>query len=126
MVASKISETILDFARPILDLVGGSPTEDQVRQALQLAVTDWNAVILDESVASTDYVQRARSLLHGKPGHLGLFDDLVCRKRTVFAADRRLVGDVQVLSNPKGEARVRITAHAPPPKRKRGRQSDAL
>lgn len=117
MVGPKISETLLDFAKPILDVLGRSSTLTELDQALKVAVTAWNSVIFDESVGRSDYVLRARSLLSGTPGPAALFDELVRRKRALFAGDRRLIGEVKVLEDEKGGTRVRAQAHKAPPKR---------
>ena len=39
----KISETILDFAEPILGMIDDDTGEDQIRQGLIIAITIWNA-----------------------------------------------------------------------------------
>ena len=119
MVAPKISETILAFAKPLLDLLGRPPAAEELDDMLKLAVTAWNSVIFDDSARSTNYVSRARSLLMGRPESVGLFDQLVLRKRTVFAGDRRLIGEATVVKDKNGEARIRVQAHEPPPRRDR-------
>lgn len=74
-------------------------------------------------VCRTGYVRRARNLLIGRLDSVGLFDELVRRKRTLFAGDRRLIGEAKVFEDEKGEARVRVRAHEAPPKREESPQS---
>ena len=115
MVASKISETLLEFAAPVFDWAGSLPSKEQLSAALTIAVTAWNSVIFDESVQGTSWVENARSLIVDPRG-AALFDALVERKRTVFGADRRAIGDFDVVEGNSGEVRVRATAHRAPPK----------
>lgn len=122
-MAPKISETILDFAKPIFDLLGRPATSAELDQAPKVAVTAWNSVIFDESVGGSDYVRRARSLLSGRPGPVTLFDELVRRKRTLFAGDRRLISEAKVIDDEKGGTRVHARAHKAPPKREDSPQS---
>lgn len=111
----KISETLLEFASPVLSLFGGEVSPERIRPAFVVAVTAWNAVILDESEESTEFIMKARNALGGGP-ELGLFDILVERKRTEFASDRRLIGNFEVYKK-RGEFRLRAFAHEPPARR---------
>ncbi len=108
----KISETLLEFTAPILEFFDGEPTPENLRPAFIIAVTAWNAVILDESKAGTKFIEKSRKLLKTGP-ELALFDSMVERKRNDFGPDRRLIGDFEVYQAA-GEFRLRATAHAAP------------
>jgi hypothetical protein len=108
----KISETLLEFTAPILEFFDGEPTPENVRPAFIVAITAWNAVILDESKKATRFVEETRKLLKTGP-ELALFDSMVERKKSEYGSDRRLIGDFEVYKEA-GEFRLRATAHAPP------------
>ena len=108
----KISETLLEFAAPILEFFDGEPTPENIRPAFIVAITAWNAVIFDESKEGTQFVEKTRKLLKTGP-ELALFDSMVKRKKTEYGSDRRLIGDFEIYQEG-GELRLRATAHAPP------------
>jgi len=108
----KISETLLEFAAPVLSLFEGEPSPARIRPAFIVAITVWNAVILDESEKGTNFVEDARARL-GTGQELEIFDALVTRKRMDFASDRRLIGDFEVHKKG-GEFRLRAVAHQAP------------
>ena len=108
----KISEALLEFAAPVLSLFEGEPSPTGIRPAFIVAITVWNAVILDESEEGTNFVEDARDRL-GTGRELDLFDALVRRKRTDFASDRRLIGDFEVHKKG-GEFQPRAVAHQAP------------
>ena len=88
----KISETILAFAKPLLDL---GTDEPGMKAALHFATTVWNLVVAEEHGVGKGAVATGRALI--KPGDFPLemlksFDELVARKRERFAGDLRQVG----------------------------------
>ena len=95
----KLSETLLDFARPLIEADPGRIDEYGMRTLLGFAINVWNAVVTAE--------------LHGAPPDLAgvraelaldriavdvfaWFDRLVVRKREHFSGDLRLVGNWRV------------------------------
>lgn len=85
----KISETFLHFAAPILHL----SSETHARKALQVAFTVWNAVIFADALNDQRHLNEIRRLTAEKPD-IGLpLEDLIARKRDLFADDERLIGD---------------------------------
>jgi hypothetical protein len=88
----KISETFLHFAAPILHL-SSETHEDQARKALQVAFTVWNAVIFADVFNDHRHLNEIRRLTAEKPD-IGLpIEDLIARKRELFAGDERLIGN---------------------------------
>jgi hypothetical protein len=91
----KISETFLQFAAPILHL-SVEAREDQARNALQVAFTVWNAVIFADVLSDHRHLDHLRRLTADKPGVGPHIEELIARKRALFADDERLIGDWEV------------------------------
>jgi hypothetical protein len=92
----KISETFLCFAAPILhDLLSEAP-EDRAREALQVSFTAWNAVVFADVLNDHRYLDEIRRLTGGKPETALLMEQLIARKRALFADDERLIGSWEV------------------------------
>lgn len=112
----KVSETLLDFAAPLLDQSQGHHTDAQLRALLEFASLVWNFVALEERGAPAKEVARARAEL--KPGRvpadvLRHFDDLVARKRSRFAGDLRFFANITV-SGQRDGMNVAVQALVPP------------
>ena len=89
----KISETFLHFAAPILrDLPSDAP-EDRAREALQVCFTAWNAVVFADVLNDHGYLDEIRRLTADKPETAMLIEQLIARKRALFAGDERLIGN---------------------------------
>jgi len=43
----KISETLLDFAHPLIEMIDGSTTEQDIKNRLILPITVWNSLVLE-------------------------------------------------------------------------------
>ncbi len=84
----KLSETVLDFARPMLDVVGARRDVDDLRAALGFAIAVWNAAV---DAATTSEVPTLGADLDAPPWSEWR-EPLLTRKRARFAHDRRLVG----------------------------------
>lgn len=119
----KVSETLLDFAAPLIEMFDHTTTLAAVENVLQLATAVWNAVVFAEH-GNSSYLADLRSRSSGgPPGYPALLKLLTGRKQTEFAADDWLVGEVRV-APPRGpqesfyvivEARVPPTASSSPP-----------
>lgn len=116
----KISETLLDFARPLLDDLPPDVTPERMHEALKVAVTAWNAVVLTAWEGERDWITETRASLlaqrgTGRDAALRIFDALVRRKRKRrFAGDLRAVSDVHVRWAEDGEElRVAAVARLP-------------
>lgn len=112
--AGKISETLVEFASPLVELLERPIAPDPMRQSLLVAVLVWNSVVLAEWGLEADSLDRARQLLRAVPEAVRrfLFDELILRKRRRFASDRRLIGYFEV-HDEDGELRVRADACLP-------------
>ena len=108
----KISETLLDFAAPLLPERPGETTEAQVRHALLVSCTVWNAVIFADVLGNPRFLDELRRRLSPALARVGLLDEMIARKRTRFAADKRLVGDWK-LRQENGEVRLWVEARDP-------------
>ena len=89
----KISETFLHFAAAILrDLPSDAP-EDRAREALQVCFTAWNAVVFADVLNDHRYLDEIRRLTADNPETAVLIEQLIARKRALFAGDERLIGN---------------------------------
>lgn len=112
----KISETLLEFADPlvtgVLDEGGGI---EQVQTCLEVATTIWNALVL-EATGDSSFIEEARRMLAPLRTSSGAspLEVLVRRKRTHFANDLRLVGPWHLYPDGDDGFRLQATALAPP------------
>jgi hypothetical protein len=108
----KISETFLDFARPIIQDLPSEAPEHRAREALQLAFTAWNAVIFADVLNDHGYIDQIRHLTAGNPEAGLLVEQMIARKRELFADDERMIGDWEVTRTEDG-INVRADARDP-------------
>ena len=92
----KISETFLRFASPLLHDLPSEGTERRARDALQVAFTAWNAVIFADVLSDHRNLDEIRRLTAQKPETALLMEQLIARKRALFADDERLIGTWEV------------------------------
>ena len=92
----KISETFLQFAAPLLHTLRSEAPERQVHEALKVAYTAWNAVIFADVLNNNRYLEEARSLTTNTNGPAMLIEQMIARKRELFADDTRLIGNWKV------------------------------
>lgn len=110
----KVSETLLEFARPLLGEVESSmDPQDGLFVLLSLAMTAWNAVVQDTWEPEKGQVERARAALRRLPKDdrevmLPDFELLVERKRRHFADDPRLLDALDVVVHSRGGMGVRL------------------
>ena len=83
----KISETLLDYARPLLEQVDEQTSQSLLEDGLKLAVTIWNAAVLEETTCADHYLAeiRERIRLSGIRPAIDTVDALIKRRRRVFA-----------------------------------------
>ncbi len=113
--AGKLSDHLLDLARPLFDALGREPTADDAEQILPIAITIWNAAVLDRWGLTPDLVERSRATLAALPSELQpLVDHLLARKSELFPDDLRAIGDWEVLRTEGGEWGLRVDAHVRP------------
>ena len=98
----KISETFLQFAAPIIHDLPSEAPEHRAREALQVSFTVWNAVIFADVLNDHGHLDEIRRLTAGNPEVGLLVDQMIARKRALFADDERLIGDWEVTRTPEG------------------------
>jgi hypothetical protein len=109
----KLSETLLDFARPLIDV--GGIDEHGMRTLLGFAINVWNLVVTEEQHGSAAEVAEMRAELVPDriPAEvLAWFDRLVARKREGFSGDLRIVGNWRVRRSP-GRLDIEMESRVP-------------
>jgi hypothetical protein len=114
----KISETLLDFAAPVLAEYPPPAPLAVVRAVLQFAITVWNAHVMTLPVWNhPEPLAQLRQLADrpdAPPPMKGWLDRLTQRRRHTFAEDPRAVGEWSVTSDGAGGFRFRCDARLPP------------
>ena len=116
----KVSETLLEFARPLLeDAAYSDDMQDELFVILALAMSAWNAVVQDTWEPEKGWVERARATLLRMPkGEREQmtrdFELLVERKRRHFADDPRVFDALDVVVHRKGDLGVRLMGMVTP------------
>ena len=108
----KISETFLQFSAPLLHTLRGDASERQIREALAVAYTAWNAVIFADVLNNNRYIDEARRLTVKAGGPGILIEQMIARKRELFADDTRLIGNWKITRTEDG---VKLHADARDP-----------
>jgi hypothetical protein len=109
--AAAISDTLMAFARPLLDLVPEPPTAERVRPMMTLAVVAWNLPIYVRERRAEAAGMRAAldEALAGAPKSTrDLVADRMIARLTKHAADPRTV-TVEVRAGGEGEQPVVVT-----------------
>ena len=88
----KISETFLHFAAPMLNNLPSEAPEHRAQQALEVSFTAWNAVIFADVLNDHRYLDEIRRLTADNPEIALHMEQLIARKRALFADDERLIG----------------------------------
>jgi len=68
----------------------------QICKALEVAYTAWNAVIFADVLNNNRYIDEARRLTANTAGPAVLMEQMIARKRELFADDTRLIGNWKV------------------------------
>lgn len=92
----KISETFLEFAAPLLHTIPGEAPVREVRKALEVAYTAWNAVVFADVLNNNRYIDQVRRLTASAAEVAMLMEQMIARKRELFADDARLIGEWSV------------------------------
>ena len=92
----KISETLLDFASPILELRPDDTPDAEIEKVLIYAVAVWNALIFEEIKGDGHYISEIRERMSVNPVVESLVTELIQRKQTLFKEDYRLIGDYKI------------------------------
>ena len=91
----KISETFLHFAAPLLHDLPSKAPECRARDA-PCVFTAWNAVIFADVLNDDRYLNDIRHLTADNPETAFLVEQVIARKRALFADDARLIGNWEV------------------------------
>lgn len=98
----KISETFLHFAAPLLDNLSSEAPEQRAEQALEVCFTAWNAVVFADVLNDHRHLDEIRRLTVDRPETALLMEQLIARKRALFADDERMIGTWEVARTEKG------------------------
>jgi len=99
----KCSETFLDFAAPLLDsLPNEASSEHSLQKALEVCFTAWNAVIFADVLNDHRHLDEIRRLTANRPETAQLMEQLIARKRALFADDERMIGTWEVARTENG------------------------
>lgn len=109
----KISETFLRFAAPILSALPEEATPSEIERGLTLPWTVWNAVVFDHANGTDQYIKLLLGTLAHSPVAVALAEDLIDRKRRLFADDNRLIGEYRVTKPSPGELNLWAEARQP-------------
>jgi len=113
----KISQTFIDFVKSVMPPVDENTTEDQIRTFFELGFMVWNAVLLDSVNKNNFYKGYIEDLLSQNPGFDMFIRPLIERRKTLFANDKRLIGNFTVIYKD-GNLNVRAEARAVPKPKK--------
>ena len=110
----KISETLLHFARVTPESLPTEVPERRAREALTVASTVWNAVIFADVLNDDQHLNEVFDafFVGTSRGGGALVEQLIARKRTMFADDERLIGNFEVTRTEEG-INVHAEAHDP-------------
>jgi hypothetical protein len=94
MCQRKISETLIDFAKPFLDIVDENTSEQEISAGFMVAITLWNSMVFDQWWSGENCLDKVRSQLlkMNDPRGTHLLEILAERKRKLFPHDLRAVG----------------------------------
>jgi len=117
----KISETLLDYMGPVVNALPEMPPAKELHSLVQIAVTVWNAVVVDDLHGSQHVAEARKLIVKGLPADgralmLSVFDSFVHVKREAFADDPRMVASFEVLVDGPEQIRLRAAATVLPPK----------
>ena len=102
----KMSQIIIDFSRPLLDV---SKNGEEQKKAITIAVTIWNLSLFPEETQS-EYFTEIKKIMRatsGKGGDLSendnaVFNYMMERKKVLFPEINRVVVDYEFVETPKG------------------------
>ena len=107
-----ISTTLLDFCQPLLRVIGPDPDRETFEGMLKVAVTVWNAIVMEQAGFSGQYLDQAQEQVQTQalPAAAQVFDALVEHKHQAFCDDRRLILDYRVVEAEGGKLGVEVDA----------------
>jgi len=101
-----MSDTLVEFAQPLLELLPDDPGIAMMQNVLSLGMLLWNCFVLEASPSHDDRKEAGELRAHvlatanrsGVPRDLmaDLLEELAERKRTLYPDDRRLIAGIDV------------------------------
>jgi hypothetical protein len=90
---TKISQTILEFGRPIILQLPDEYTKEEFEAAITIVITVWNAVVMDGWEISTKFKTQLLSAIENAPKEVQIeVKRLIKRKKEKYGSDPRAVG----------------------------------
>jgi hypothetical protein len=107
----KISETLLDFAHPFIEIIDENTTQQDIENGLIIAVTVWNSLVFEVVQNNPSHLENLRNsiLKSDNPQGWMMMENLIKRKREKFADDLRAISDFSVTYS-NGNLNVRAEA----------------
>lgn len=118
VTVKKISATLLDFGKPLLDMVPGKASMKTRREAIQIVITIWNCLVLEEA-GDPNWLAELRALLEKGPPESralmeGALDLLRLRKKLRHPNARLVVRKWELKDLGDGQVSLYAEAHAAP------------
>lgn len=99
----KISHTILEFGKGIINELPEDYSKAELEVALSLIITAWNAVIMDANNRNKEFEVSILQTMINEPKEIQLIvKRLIKRKKSKFSHDPRLVGNSWVKESSNG------------------------
>lgn len=118
-MAKKISQTLLEYAAPLIEQMPADASFSQRQSVLQVVITVWNALVVagwGQQDLLPDIYRRLEQLPEpGQSTMREMINTLVERKRRLFAGDLRAVGRWELRVKPDGDVSLWAEARGPLP-----------
>jgi hypothetical protein len=118
-MAKKISQTLLEYAAPLLEHMPQGASFSQRHSVLQVAITVWNALVVahwGQLDVLPDIYRRLEQLPEPDRSTMRqMIDVLVERKRRLFPKDLRAVGNWELRVKQDGDLALWAEARGPVP-----------
>lgn len=115
-----IATALMDYAQPLMVLVGAEASPDEISSLLDLAAAVWNAVVLETTDGKrahmTELKTSATKHASGKEAEflLSMLNVLEKRKRAEDPMDTRIIRGFEFVGEPDGGAVLRVECQAGP------------
>lgn len=107
----KMSETLLQFGKPLLDKLGPTPTIDELTSIMVMVTTVWNLPVYESRTgpeAEALIAQWNEIAPNIPPEFRQLLEGMLATRKTRYANDPRL-GFAEVVEGPEGELKIVAT-----------------
>ncbi len=110
----KISETFLDFASPMLQVLPTPTTREDIEKILKIAFMVWNSVVYADVRGDEHFLAELRKNTSSAVEMEIIINNLINRKRTFFGDDQRIIGEYKLTIKKEG-LNLRAEARSPYP-----------